>query len=96
MKIELFREGKDNFSTESKIDFLQDERAVVAVGCDEHGCDEISLRREAEAFLNRQASLTGMRVTRAEDPMADIRVRVERGESARVKYLEFPIDILPI
>lgn len=96
MKIELFRKGKDNFSTESKIDFLRNERAVVAVECYEHGCDEILLRREAETFLNRQASLYGMRVIRAGGPMARVPVRVDRGESARVKYLEFPIDILPI
>ncbi len=96
MNIEIKKETNGYFITENKIDFGRGGCAMVSVDCDEHGCDEMLLRRGAESFLNRLASKQGMRVERVEEgSIATIPVGVERGESARVKFIEFPIDIFP-
>lgn len=95
MEIKLKRERNGCYFTESKNDFWRGGRSYVSVECDAYGFDEALLRREAESYLNRLASRQQMRVIRTEGPITKIPVRVERGESSRVRYLEFPIDILP-
>lgn len=96
MKIQLFRKGNGSFATENRIDFCRGGRFMVSVETEEHGYDEVFLRKEAETYLNRKASLYRMKVLRAEGPVTKIPVRVERGESVRVRYIEFPIEILPL
>lgn len=95
MTIKIKKDGDGSFYAESQINFGMGGRARVSVDCDNHGYDEILLRREVESYLNEMASSQGMRVVRTTGDTASIPVRVNRGGSARVRYLEFPIDILP-
>lgn len=95
MDIKLKKEENGSFITESKIDFGKGGCAMVSVDCDEKGCDEVLLRRETESYLNAQALIQGMRVKGITGPQATIPVKVERGESARVKRLDFPVEVLP-
>lgn len=69
--------------------------AMVSVECDNHGYDEVLLKKEAVSYFNQQALTQGMRVEEIWGTQATTPVNVERGESARVKYLRFPIEILP-
>lgn len=96
MKIKIIKNGNGSFSTENRIDFWRGGRFMVSVETDENGYDEVFLRKEAETYLDRKASFDRMKVLRAEGSVTKIPVRVERGESARVRYIEFPIDILPL
>ena len=95
MDIKLKKEGNRLFKVKNKINFSKGGHATVSVECDNQGCDEILLKKEAESYLNQQALTQGMRVEEAFGPQATIPVKVGRGESARVKRLDFPIEILP-
>lgn len=95
MNIKLKKEGNGLFTVKDKIDFSKGGPATVSVECDNHGYDEVLLKKETESYLNQQALTQGMRIEEAFYPQATIPVKVERGESARVKRLDFPIDILP-
>ena len=95
MDIKVKKESDGSFITESKIDFGKGGCAMVYVDCDEKGCDEVLLRRETESYLNTQALKQGMSVKEIIGPQATIPVKVERGESARVKRLDFTVEILP-
>lgn len=94
MKIQLTKEG-GSFSVKESIDYWKGGPALVSVECNYPGYDEVLLKKEAESYLNQQALNQGMRVEEIIGPQATTPVSVERGESARVKHLEFPIDILP-
>lgn len=97
MNINLRKNENGSFFVEGNgiIDFWRGGLARVSVKCDDYGYDEILLRNDALSYLNHLASNQGMRVLREEGQQATIPVRVERGESARVRYLEFPVEILP-
>ena len=95
MDIKLKKEENGSFTVKDKINFTKGGSAMVLVECCNHGCDEVLLKKEAKSYLNQQALTQGMRVEEVIGPQATIPVRVERGESARVKRLDFPVDILP-
>ena len=95
MDIKLKREENGFFTVKDKIDFSKGGPATVSVECDNQGYDEVLLKKEAESYLNQQALTQGMRIEGAFGPQATIPVKVERGESARVKRFDFPVDILP-
>ena len=94
MDIKLIKLG-DSFTVEGRPDYWKGGTAMVSVECDNHGYDEVLLKKETELYLNQQAQTQGMRVKEIWGPQATTRVNVERGESARVKFLKFPIEILP-
>ena len=95
MKIKLKKEENGLFTLKNKIDFSKGGSAMVSVECCSQGCDEVLLKKETEYYLNQHALTQGMRVVEVIGPQATIPVRVEKGESARVKRLDFFIDILP-
>ena len=95
MDIKLKKEEKESFTLKDKIDFSKGGSTMVSVECCNQGCDEVLLKKDAISYLNQQALTQGMRVEEIIGPKATIPVRVERGESARVKRLDFPVDILP-
>lgn len=95
MDIKLKKEENGSFTVKDKINFTKGGSAMVSVECCKQGCDEVLLKKEAKSYLNQQALTQGMRVEEVIGPQATIPVRVERGESARVKRLDFPVDILP-
>lgn len=95
MDIKLKKEENGSFTVKDKINFTKGGSAMVSVECCNQGCDEVLLKKEAKSYLNQQALTQGMRVEEVIGPQATIPVRVERGESARVKRLDFPVDILP-
>ena len=95
MDIKLKKDGNGLFIVKDKINFTKGGSAIVSVECGSQGCDEVLLKKEAESYLNQQALAQGMKVEEALGPQATIPVKVERGESARVKRIDFPVDILP-
>lgn len=95
MDIKLKKEENGSFTVIDKINFSKGGSAMVSVECCNQGCDEVLLKKEAESYLNQQALTQGMKVEEVIGPQATIPVRVARGESARVKRLDFPVDILP-
>jgi hypothetical protein len=95
MDIKLKKEENGLFTVKDKIDFSKGGSATVSVECANQGYDEVLLKKEAESYLNQQALTQGMRIEEIFGPQATIPVKVERGESARVKRLDFPVDILP-
>ena len=94
MDIKLFKEN-GAFTLEGRPNYCKGGPAMVSVECDNYGCDEVILRKEAVSFLNSQALPQGMRVEEVVGPQTTIPIRVKKGESARVKRLDFPIDIVP-
>ena len=95
MEIKLKKEENGLFTVKEKIDFTKGGHAMVSVECGSLGCDEVFLKKEAESYLNQQSLAHGMKVEEAYGPQATVPVKVERGESARVKRVDFPVDILP-
>lgn len=95
MDIKLKKEENGSFTVKDKINFTKGGSAMVSVEYCNQGCDEVLLKKEAKSYLNQQALTQGMRVEEVIGSQATIPVRVERGESARVKRLDFPVDILP-
>lgn len=95
MDIKLKKEENGSFTLKNKIDFSKGGSTMVSAECCNQGYDEVFLKKEAISYLNQQALIQGMRVEEIIGPQATIPVRVEKGESARVKRLDFPIDILP-
>lgn len=95
MDIKLKKEENGSFTVIDKINFSKGGSAMVSVECCNQGYDEVLLKKEAESYLNQQALTQGMKVEEVIGPQATIPVRVARGESARVKRLDFPVDILP-
>lgn len=95
MKIKLKKEENGLLTAKEKINFTKGGPAIVSVECCNQGCDEVFLKKEAKSYLNQQALTQGMKVEEAIGPQTTISARVERGESARVKRLDFPVDILP-
>lgn len=91
-KINIFKKGR--FFSEEVIDFSDCNPTRVIVTCDEQGCDEVILKKDALNFLNQLASEQGRKVTLRDDYIRSINAPTERGESARVKLLDFGIDIL--
>ena len=67
----------------------------ISVECDGKGYDEVFLKNEALAYTNREASKYGMRVNSEEGLHKTIPVKVNKGDSARVRFLEFPVEITP-
>ena len=94
MKIKVIKVD-GSFTVEEKPDYWKGGSAMVSVECDNHGYDEVLLKKEAESYLNQQALTQGMRVEEILGHQATTPVSVKRGESARVRHLEFPIEILP-
>lgn len=95
MNMKLFKEEDGAFTGKERINYSKGGHATVSVECSNEGCDEILLRKEATSYLNQQALAQGMRVEEVFGPQATIPVKVGRGESARVKRLDYLIDILP-
>ena len=95
MDIKLKKEEDGTFTVKKSINYWKGGPATVSVECDNHGYDESLLKKEAESFLNQQALTQGMIIEKVLGPQTTIPVKVERGESARVKRLDFPINILP-
>lgn len=95
MDIKLKKEESGVFTVKDKIDFTKGGLSTVSVECSNQGCDAILLKKEAESYLDQQALIQGMRVKGIIGPQATIPVKVERGESARVKRLDFPVEVLP-
>ena len=95
MNIKLKKEEDGVFSVKNKIDFAKVGLSTVSVECSNQGCDPIHLKKETESYLNQQALIQGMRVKGIISPQASIPVKVEKGESARVKRLDFPVEVLP-
>lgn len=95
MDIKLKKEENGVFTVKNKIDFTKGGPSTVSIECSNQGCDPIHLKKEAESYLNQQAFIQGMRVKSIVGPQATIPVKVEKGESARVKRLDFPVEVLP-
>ena len=95
MVIKIKKE-KDGSFKEEYIDFSRGGYAEVSVNCVELAYDEILLRNSSLSYLNGIASTQGMNVVNIEGPIKTIPVKVERGESNRVKYLNYPVEILPL
>lgn len=94
MDIRIKRNENDSFETERELDFSRGGRALVSVIC-EKSYNQAMLIRDAVSYLNKKASNQDMRVSKTEGPQTTIPVRVERGESARVRFIKFPVEILP-
>ena len=95
MDIQLIKEEDGTFTEKERTNYWKVGHATVSVECNNEGCDEILLRKDATSYLNHQALTLGMRVEKVFGPQATIPVKVGRGESARVKRIDVPIDILP-
>lgn len=95
MDIKLKKEENGLFTEKDRINFSKGGTTMVSVECSNQGYDEVFLKKEAESYLNQQALIHGMKVEEASGPQATVPVKVERGESARVKRVDFPVDILP-
>lgn len=95
MDIKLIKEENGVFTVKNKINFTKGGPSTVSVECSNQGCDPILLKKEAESYLNQQALIQGMKVKGIIGPQTTIPVKVEKGESARVKRLDFPVEILP-
>lgn len=96
MIIKIKKECNGDYYSESPIDFSLGGRAQVFVECCNHGYDEVLLRRGAESYLNQIALSQGMRVLSTIGDTQTVPVSVQRGESARVRCLKFPVEILPL
>jgi hypothetical protein len=94
MDIKILKEKDGSFNVEH-IDFSRGGYAEVSVKCVELACDEVLLRNSSLSYLNGLASSLGMKVVNIEGPIKTIPIKVERGESARVKYLNYPVEIIP-
>ena len=86
---------KDGSFKEEYLDFSKGGTAEVSVNCGENLSDEVVLRRESLSYLNEMASTQGMKVIDVEGPQLTINVKVKRGDSARVKFLKYPVEIYP-
>jgi hypothetical protein len=90
------RKDKEGFlNAEECLNFSKGGYAEVSVKCDENVSDIVFLRKESLSFLNRMASNQGMKVQIIDASQVSVAARVERGDSAKVKYLKYPIEILP-
>ncbi len=94
MDIKMKRKEDGSFSVAGLLNFSRGGYAIVSVEC-EKSYDQLLLKSDAISHLNEIASKQGMSVSKTEGAQAVIPVKVERGESARVRYVEFPVEILP-
>lgn len=95
MSIKLKKTENGFISSENTIIFEKEGPTSISVECDGKGCDEVFLKNEALAYLNREASKSRMRVNSEEGLHKTIPVKVNKGDSARVRFLEFPVEITP-
>lgn len=75
--------------------FTNGGQITVKVECDEIGCDEEILKRQSLSFLNQISMNERMAIRDLHGEQKTISARVMKGESARVKYLEFEAEIIP-
>jgi hypothetical protein len=96
MDIKIRKESNGSLNAEEDYDFSKGGDAEVSVECGEHMSDEFILKKDSLAYLNKMASSQGMKVVKIDGIQKTISpAKVERGESVRVKYLKYPVEILP-
>ena len=97
MKINLIL-SENSFSIEDTDikSFSNYNRISISVKCGQPGMDELLLKKAALSFLNSIAKNEGVMLQQISDRQSTIPVRVNKGESARIKYIEFSAEVLPL